>query len=223
MFMHNIVQNLDLVKNKVNEIIQKKQLKTFPKIIAVSKTFSTNKIIPLLDAGHIHFGENKVQEAENKWLGIKDKYKNVQLHMLGKLQANKAKKAVKLFDYIHSLDNEKLASKISYYEKELNKKIKIFIQINVGNENQKSGILINDLKKFYSYCINDLALNIVGLMCIPPINSDNSKYFKILKIKTQEFNLLELSIGMSSDYPQAIQYGATYLRLGTAIFGERNN
>ena len=118
---------------------------------------------------------------------------------------------------------EKLASKISYYEKELNKKIKIFIQINVGNENQKSGILINDLKKFYSYCINDLALNIVGLMCIPPINSDNSKYFKILKIKAQEFNLLELSIGMSSDYPQAIQYGATYLRLGTAIFGGRNN
>jgi len=223
MFMHNIVQNLDLVKNKVNEIIQKKQLKTFPKIIAVSKTFSTNKIIPLLDAGHVHFGENKVQEAENKWPGIKEKYKNVQLHMLGKLQANKAKKAVKLFDYIHSLDNEKLASKISYYEKELNKKIKIFIQINVGNENQKSGILINDLKKFYSYCINDLALNIVGLMCIPPINSDNSKYFKILKIKTQEFNLLELSIGMSSDYPQAIQYGATYLRLGTAIFGGRNN
>ena len=147
--MHASLQKLNFVKNKVNEIIRQRQLKTDPKIIVVTKTFSLNKITPLMENGHMHFGENKIQEAEKKWLGVKDHYSNLKLHMIGKLQSNKAKKAVKIFDYIHSLDNAKLASKISQYEKELNKKTKLFIQVNLAEENQKSGILLNDLNNFY--------------------------------------------------------------------------
>ena len=152
-----------------------------------------------------------------------EKYKNVQLHMIGKLQSNKAKKAVKLFDYIHSLDNAKLANKLSQYEKELNKKTKLFIQVNIAQENQKSGILLNDINNFYDFCTKELSLNIIGLMCLPPINSDSNKYFQILKKNSQKLNLSDLSMGMSSDYEQAVHHGSTYLRLGTAIFGERNN
>ena len=216
------MQRLNVVKNKVKEIIDKKQLKTIPQIIAVTKTFSLSAITPILEIGHMHFGENKIQEAESKWFGVKTKYADVQLHMLGKLQSNKVKKAVKLFDYIHSLDNAKLAVKLNQYEKELNKKIKIFIQVNLSNENRKSGIMLNDISNFYNYCTNELSLNIIGLMCLPPINSDSSKFFQILKQTSEKLNLKDLSMGMSSDYKQAILNGSTYLRLGAIIFGERS-
>ena len=211
--MHISVTKLNTVKNKVKEIIYKKQLKTEPKIIAVTKTFPIDKINPLLESGHIHFGENKIQEAETKWLGIKDKYQNLQLHMLGKLQTNKAKKAVKLFDYIHSLDNPKLASKISQFEKELKKKLKLFIQVNIGDENQKSGIPIKDLDNFYYYCTQELKLNIIGLMCLPPLDSDPQKYFKLLKKNSELLNLKDLSMGMSADYKKALKFNATFLRI----------
>ena len=219
--MHTILNNLDRVKNKVNEIVSKKQLKTEPKIIVVTKTFSLNKIMPLLENGHVHYAENKIQEAENKWADIKNRYKDLQLHMVGKLQTNKAKKAVKLFDYIHSLDNAKLATKISKYERELDKKTKLFIQVNVAEEDQKSGISLNDLNHFYVFCNKKLSLSIIGLMCLPPVNTDSNKYFQILKKASEKLNLNDLSMGMSEDYDQAILNGSTYLRLGTAIFGAR--
>jgi len=217
------VQNLNLVKSKVIEIINKKQLKTKPEIIAITKTFQLSKFKPLLELGHIHFGENKIQEAESKWVELKKDYKDIKLHMVGKLQSNKAKKAVKLFDYIHSLDNAKLALKISQFEKELNKKTKLFIQVNLAEEKQKSGVLLNDLNKFFDYCTKDLSLNIVGLMVLPPVTQDSNQYFKILKEKSREFNLGDLSMGMSDDYENALIYDATFLRLGTAIFVSRNN
>jgi len=220
--MHPVEKKLNFLKSKVNEIIITKQLKTKPNIIAITKTFSFDKFIPLLEAGHLHFGENKIQEAEIKWITLKKDFKNVKLHMVGKLQSNKAKKAVQLFDFIHSLDNIKLATKISQYEKELNKKVKLFIQVNIANEEQKSGIQLNNLKNFYDFCTKNLSLDIIGLMCLPPITSDPSKYFEILKEKAVELNLLDLSIGMSGDYDKAILFGSTYLRLGTAIFGARN-
>ena len=220
--MHVSLQKLNFVKNKVNEIISQRQLKNDPKIIVVTKTFSLNKITPLLVYGHMHFGENKIQEAENKWLEIRNQYSNLKLHMIGKLQLNKAKKAVKIFDYIHSLDNAKLASKIAQYEKELNKKTKLFIQVNLGEENQKSGILLNDLNNFYYYCKKELLLNVIGLMCLPPIESNTQKYFEMLKNIAEKLNLKDLSMGMSSDFEQAIINGSTYLRLGTIILGERH-
>ena len=210
------------MKNKVNEIINKKKLNATPTIIVVTKTFPMNVITPIIESGHVHFGENKLQEAENKWMELKNNNKNIQLHMIGKLQSNKAKKAVKLFDYIHSLDNEKLASKIDEYQKELNKKCKLFIEVNLANESQKSGITINNLGNFYNYCTKDLSLNIIGLMCLPPINSNSTDYFKILKSNSNKLNLKDLSMGMSSDYEQAVLHGSTYLRLGTAILGKRN-
>ena len=221
--MHINLQRLNLVKNKIKELIDKKQLKTIPQIIAVTKTFSLNEITPLLKAGHIHFGENKIQEAESKWFDVKKNYKDLQLHMVGKLQTNKAKKAVKLFDYIHSLDNAKLAEKINQYEKELNKKIKLFIQVNIAEESQKSGILLNNVKSFYNYCTNELSLDVIGLMCLPPINTDSNLYFQMLKNTSKKLNLAELSMGMSADYMEAIYNGSTYLRLGTLIFGERTS
>ena len=220
--MHNNVKRLNFVKNKVKEILDKKQLKTSPQIIAVTKTFPLSQITPLLEVGHIHFGENKVQEAEAKWLQLKNKYKNLQLHMLGKLQTNKAKKAVNLFNYIHSLDNAKLASKISQFEKELNKKIKLFIQVNIAEEYQKTGVVLNDLDTFYKYCTQDLSLNIIGLMCLPPVGSQSQEYFQILKKNSEKLNLKNLSMGMSADYEDAILYGSTHIRIGTAIFGKRN-
>ena len=220
--MHNNVKRLNFVKNKVKEILDKKQLKTNPQIIAVTKTFPLSQITPLLEMGHIHFGENKVQEAEAKWLQLKNEYKNLQLHMLGKLQTNKAKKAVNLFNYIHSLDNAKLASKISQFEKELNKKIKLFIQVNIAEENHKTGVVLNDLNTFYKYCTQDLSLNIIGLMCLPPADSTSQEYFQILRKKSEKLNLKNLSMGMSTDYEDAILYGSTHIRIGTAIFGKRN-
>ena len=177
--------------------------------------------MPLIEDGHIHYGENKIQEAEKKWLSIKKKYKNLYLHMVGKLQSNKAKKAVDLFDYIHSLDNEKLALKISQYQKEVNKDVKLFIQVNIANEKQKSGITMHNLKNFYEYCVNDLSLNVIGLMCLPPMDDNSDRYFKLLKKNSDDLNLKELSMGMSSDFDNAVINGSTFLRLGTIIMGER--
>ena len=216
------MEKLNRVKNKVNEIINKKQLKTNPKIIVVTKTFPLNKIIPLLQNGHIHYAENKIREAENKWINTKNRYKDLQLHMIGKLQTNKAKKAIKLFDYIHSLDNDKLALKLSHHEKELNKKVKLFIQVKLSEEDQKSGVQLNELNNFYNYCTSELSLNVIGLMCLPPIDSNAHEYFKILKKNAEKLNLKDLSMGMSSDFEQAISNGSTYLRLGTIILGKRN-
>lgn len=221
--MHTSLQKLTLVKIKVNEIIKQKQLKTNPTIIVVTKTFSLNQITPLIESGHIHFGENKIQEAESKWIGVKKQFSNLQLHMVGKLQTNKVKKAVKIFDYIHSLENAKLALKIFQHEKELNKKIKLFIQVNLADENQKSGILLNDLNNFYYYCTKELSLNVIGLMCLPPVESSTQQYFKILKKVAEKLDLKNLSMGMSSDFEEAIVHGSTYLRLGTIILGERFN
>ena len=217
------MQNLNVIKNNVKEIIDRKQLKTSPKVIVVSKTFEMDKIIHLVEYGHLHFGENKIQEAESKWINIKKEYINLKLHMIGKLQSNKAKKAVQLFDYIHSLDSDKLGQKISYYEKELNKKTKLFIQVNIAEENQKSGILLNDLNEFCNYCVNDLSLDIIGLMTLPPLDKDPSQYFKLLNDRSKMLNLNELSIGMSGDYEKALENDSTYLRLGTAIFGKRTS
>lgn len=183
--------------------------------------FSMDKIMPLIEYGQIHFGENKVQEAEDKWPSVRKKFNNLKLHLVGKLQSNKAKKAVALFDYIHSLDNAKLASKIFQYEKELNKKINLFIQVNLANESQKSGILINDLNNFYSYCTKDLSLKVVGLMCLPPIDLQVSEYFKLLKNTAVHLNLKDLSMGMSADFEDAVVNGSTFLRLGTKILGKR--
>ena len=220
--MHVTLKQLEFVKNKINEIINGKQLKTRPKIIVVTKTFPLKSIIPLLEYGHIHYAENKIQEAEKKWIEAKKSYKNLKLHMVGKLQTNKVKKAVKLFDYVHSLDSERLALKISQYQKELNKEIKLFIQVNLGGEKQKSGMPLNNLHAFYNYCVNELSLNIIGLMCLPPIDSDSVKYFKLLKKTSENFNLKELSMGMSSDFEDAVINGSTFLRLGTLILGKRN-
>ena len=220
--MHAVLKQLNLIKNKVNDIINKKQLKIDPKIIVVTKTFPLSKIVPLLKSGHVHYGENKIQEAEDKWSEAKNHYKNLKLHMIGKLQTNKAKKAVKLFDYIHSLDNEKLAVKLSHYQEELSKKIKLFIQVNLGNEKKKSGLMLNELNHFYNFCTKELSLKVIGLMCLPPIDSNSEEYFKLLKKTTEAQNLKELSMGMSSDFEQAIFNGSTYLRLGTIILGKRN-
>ena len=219
--MHVALEQLNLIKNKVNDIINKKQLKTDPKIIVVTKTFPLSKIVPLLKNGHVHYGENKIQEAEDKWSEAKNHYKNLKLHMIGKLQTNKAKKAVKLFDYIHSLDSNKLALKLFQYQKELSKKIKLFIQVNLAEEKHKSGVMLNELNHFYNYCTKELSLNIIGLMCLPPIESNSYKYFELLKKSADKLNLKELSMGMSSDFEHAILNGSTYLRLGTVIMGER--
>jgi PLP dependent protein len=220
--MHESLEKIKNIKDKIKEITIEKQLKTNPEIIAVTKKFAEKTIVPLLDAGHKHFGENKVQEAEEKWPSLRKNYKNIHLHMLGKLQSNKAKKAVQLFDFIHSLDSLKLANKLSLYEKELNKKNKIFIQVNIGEESQKSGVLLNNLFDFYNHCKDILSLNIIGLMCLPPANVNPDKYFKMLRELSDRLNLNQLSMGMSSDYDKAILNGSTYLRIGTAIFGERN-
>ena len=190
------------------------------KIIAVSKTFSLDKIMPLINHGHSHFGENKVQEALDKWTIIKEEKPDLKLHLVGKLQTNKVKFAIKLFDFIHSVDSKKLAKKISEEQSKQNKKVKIFLQVNVGNEEQKSGILKKDLDDLYHYC-NDLKLDIIGLMCIPPNNSDPNPFFQELNDMNKNLSLKELSMGMSSDYIKAVENNSTYLRIGSAIFGER--
>ena len=192
------------------------------KIIAVSKTFSPDIIKPLVDHGHLHFGENKVQEAQFKWVDLKKINPNINLHMIGKLQSNKAKEAVKLFDYIHSLDNQKLANILAKQENITNKKLKYFIQVNIGNEKQKSGISINLLDDFYYYCIKELKINIIGLMAIPPDDNQSDDYFKKLMELNKLLGLSELSMGMSSDFNVALKYGSTFVRIGSSIFGNRS-
>jgi len=215
------LNKLNLIKNKIKEVVVAKQLKISPQIIAVTKTFEIEKVTPLLKSGHIHYGENKLQEAETKWIKVKNDFSNIKLHMLGKLQSNKAKKAIKIFDFIHSLDSEKLAKKLSQYEQELNKKVKFFIQVNIGDEKQKSGIELKNLNDFYHYCFDELSLNVIGLMCLPPMNENPNQYFELLKKKSEGLKLTDLSMGMSGDFMDATSRGSTYLRLGTAIFGER--
>ena len=195
---------------------------TKPKIIAVSKTFLMKDIQPLVQHGHKDFGENKIQEAISKWSDIKEKNPQLKLHMLGKIQTNKVKFLLPLFDYIHSLDNLKLAQKISEEETKKNKKLKIFIQVNIANESQKNGIDVNDLNEFYLKCKKDLNLNIVGLMCLPPQNKEPTEYFLLLKKLAKDLNIFNLSMGMSNDYPEAIKCGSTHLRIGSEIFGKRD-
>ena len=219
--MHNTVQNLLKISEKVKDKFESnKNLSKIPNIIAVSKTFKLNHIRPILEHGHIHYGENKVQEAIEKWTEIKKEKKQIKLHLIGKLQTNKVKFAVKLFDYIHSLDSKKLADKIHKYQDELDTKTKLFIQVNIGNENQKSGIRKEEVLDFYNYCIG-LKLHIIGLMCIPPININASKYFDDMSELNKKLNLDELSMGMSSDYLEAVENNSTFLRIGSSIFGER--
>ena len=188
----------------------------------MSKTFPMENILPLIEYGHIDYGENKVQEALDKWTKIKKDNANLKIHMIGKLQTNKVKQAVKLFDYIHSLDSIKLAKKISEEQIKIKKNLKIFIQINIGDEIQKSGIKLEDLSNFYQTCINDFKLNIIGLMCLPPNNLDSSKYFKKMNNLAENLSLKELSMGMSSDYLTALEHKATFVRVGSKIFGERS-
>ena len=190
-------------------------------IIAVSKTFSIDVIKPLIEHGHLHYGENKVQEAVRKWTEIKKNKEDLKLHMIGKLQSNKVKYVVPLFDYIHSLDNLKLAEKISSEQKKINRRLKIFIQVNIGDEDQKNGIHKNQVTQFFEKCVNDLNLNIIGLMCIPPANKDISAYFSSMNELNNSLGLNQLSMGMSSDYLKAREHGATFVRIGSKIFGTR--
>jgi len=208
--------------NKINSNIVKYKTKKLVKIIAVSKTFPLEHIMPLIDHGHIHFGENKVQEATAKWSQILKNKKDIKLHMIGKLQSNKAKDAVKLFDYIHSVDNQKLADALSKQQLKLNKQLKYFIQVNIGNEIQKSGISTHELDSFYNYCVNEINLNIIGLMVIPPNDNNSEKYFTSMNELNSSFALKELSMGMSGDYLDAIKHGATFVRIGSSIFGSRS-
>tara|TARA_B100002019_G_C21223822_1_gene576235 strand:+ start:310 stop:969 length:660 start_codon:yes stop_codon:yes gene_type:complete len=218
--MHYSVQNLNIIKNNIkNKLIDLKKTDS-PKIIAVSKTFAMDKINPLIESGHFDFGENKVQETLDKWSEIKLKNKNIKLHLIGRLQSNKVKHAVKIFDYIHSVDSAKLAKKISEELIKYPRIIKIFIQVNIGYENQKSGVNLDDLQDLYSYC-KKINLDVIGLMCIPPAQMNPEKYFIQMSDLVKKLNLKELSMGMSSDYLKAVEYSSTYLRIGSSIFGDR--
>tara|TARA_B100001540_G_C15799993_1_gene639496 strand:+ start:1266 stop:1907 length:642 start_codon:yes stop_codon:yes gene_type:complete len=213
--MHHSIYNLKKIEKEIN-------FKKEVSIIAVSKTFPINEILPLLKYGHLNFGENKVQEAQLKWEGIKNTYPNIKLHMVGKLQTNKVKLAVKLFDYIHSVDTLKLAKKIKSEQEKIKKNLKLFIQVNIGNEKQKSGILKNELKDFYECLVREYKINVIGLMCIPPIDIDSKKVFEWMKNMRDNLGLNELSMGMSSDYLEAVKKESTFIRIGSKIFGERN-
>ena len=216
--MSTIIDRFEKIKLKISSLKPNKPVN----IIAVSKTFPLDYIKPLIDHGHIHFGENKVQEALSKWSQQKKDNNNIKLHMIGKLQNNKAKDAVKLFDYIHSVDNQKLADNLSKHQKNLNKNLKYFIQVNIGNEIQKSGIPVNELDSFYNYCINEINLNILGLMVIPPLDQKAEKYFQSLNKLNKTLGLEYLSMGMSADYVDAINCGSSYVRIGSSIFGSRS-
>jgi len=218
--MHNVVNNLKDIENQLNLSLSTEKL-TIPKIIAVSKTFPITKVMPLIDSGHVHFGENKIQEAVEKWPAIKEKFPKIQLHMLGKVQTNKVKFLIPLFDYIHSLDNLKLAEKISSEQIKKNKKLKIFIQINIGNEHQKNGINIDQLENFYNECSKNMGLDIVGLMCLPPQSEKPIKFFEKMFELNNKLDLNELSMGMSNDYIDAAKTHSTFLRIGSKIFGSR--
>ena len=210
-----IINNLNIIRSEIES--KKKRVN----IIAVSKTFPISTITPLINNGHEHYGENKVQEAIDKWSEIKIKKPQIKLHLIGKLQTNKVKFAIRIFDYIHSVDSIKLAKKISDEQNKQNKKVKIFIQVNIGLEEQKSGVDINKIEELLNFC-KELKLDVIGLMCIPPINKDSSKYFQKMSLLKNDFNLQQLSMGMSSDYLDAIKNNATYLRIGSSIFGKRS-
>ena len=219
--MQTPVQNLITIKKKIDNRLNDLGKSKSPKIIAVSKTFPIDKIHPLIDHGHLDFGENKVQESVDKWSDIKSMKKNIKLHFIGKLQRNKVKHVVKIFDYIHSVDNENLAKKISEEMHKVNRNIKIFIQVNIGQESQKSGVDINNLDKLFLFC-KQIELNVIGLMCLPPENEDPKKYFIEMKLLAKKYNLNDLSMGMSSDYLDAIEFSSTFVRIGSDIFGKRN-
>ena len=219
--MHIIVKNLLDIENKIKIHLNELKINNIPKIIAVSKTFKIDKISPLIDHGHIDFGENKVQEAIEKWTEIKKTNSKIKLHMIGKLQTNKVKFAIKLFDYIHSVDSEKLAKKIADEQTKINKKIKIFLQVNIGDESQKSGINKKEVKQLVSYC-HEIGLDLVGLMCIPPANINPENYFDEMNRLNKDLGFTELSMGMSSDFLLATKYLSTYLRVGSSIFGQRS-
>jgi len=219
--MHKSIYNLIQIEKEIqSNIINLDTITKSPKIIAVSKTHPIDSILPLINHGHLDFGENKVQEAIDKWSDIKNKKNSIKLHLIGRLQTNKVKFALKIFDYIHSLDSEKLANKISDEQIKQGKKPKIFIQVNIGNEDQKSGINKERLDDFYKFCKN-LNLDIIGTMCIPPNNGNTEKFFFEMSKVNQKLNFTELSMGMSGDYLEAIKNSATYVRVGSKIFGSR--
>ena len=219
--MHKTVKNLLNIDNDIKDYLNKLNINNNPKIIAVSKTFKIDKILPLIDYGHIDYGENKVQEAVEKWTEVKKKYPKLKLHMIGKLQTNKVKFAVQIFDYIHSVDSEKLAKKIADEQNKINKKIKIFLQVNIGDENQKSGINKNNIKQLVNYC-KEIGLDLIGLMCIPPADIDPVGYFEEMNKLNENLNFSDLSMGMSSDFLKAAKHHSTYLRIGSSIFGKRS-
>ena len=219
--MHHTVKNLLDIENNIKTYLNKLNVNNNPKIVAVSKTFKIDKILPLIEHGHIDYGENKVQEALEKWTEIKKKESKIRLHMIGKLQTNKVKFAVQIFDYIHSVDSEKLAKKIVDEQNKINKKIKIFLQVNIGDENQKSGINKSDVNKLVSYC-KEINLDLIGLMCIPPANIDPESYFEEMSNLNKTLDLHELSMGMSSDFLIAAKHHSTFVRVGSGIFGQRS-
>tara|TARA_B100000927_G_C16435762_1_gene457547 strand:+ start:72 stop:731 length:660 start_codon:yes stop_codon:yes gene_type:complete len=219
--MHQIVQNLINIKDEINKNLSHSENNKMPKIIAVSKTFGMDKISPLIEYGHSDFGENKVQEAVEKWSSIKSNKNDIKLHLIGGLQTNKVKSAVKLFDYIHSVDSEKLAKKISVEQQKQNKNVKVFIQVNIGDEKQKFGADKSSVPQLYFNC-KELNLDVVGLMCIPPIDKPSDIFFKEMNVLNNSLNLKELSMGMSSDYLDALKNSATYIRIGSKIFGQRS-
>ena len=216
--MSNIVESFNKIKLNINKLQKKQEVN----IVAISKTFPLQHIKPLINHGHNHFGENKVQEALSKWSEVKKNNSKIHLHMVGKLQSNKAKDAAKIFDYIHSLDSQKLADILSNCEKNNNKMLKYFIQVNLGNETQKSGLPVNEVEPFFNYCTKEKKLNVIGLMIIPPNDANTISYFKNINQLNSSIGLKELSMGMSADYEKAIAYGATFVRLGSVIFGKRS-
>ena len=218
--MHNSVQKYKDIIIAINKKLEEQKINSIPKVIAVSKTFKLEKILPLIEYGHLDYGENKVQEAIDKWSEIKLKKQNIKLHLIGKLQTNKVKHAIKIFDYIHSVDSKKLAKKIADEQYKQNKNLKLFIQVNIGDEEQKSGINVEQIEDLITFS-KELNLNIIGLMCIPPFNEEPDKYFKKIKILNKKFHLQEISMGMSSDYLKAVENSSTYLRIGSNIFGQR--
>mgnify|MGYP001471774375 FL=1 len=213
-----IIEKFNKIKSNIDDLKPSKPVN----IVAISKTFSIDHIKPLIDFGHDHFGENKVQEAKVKWSEIKKNNQNLNLHMVGKLQSNKTKDAVNIFDYIHSVDNQKLADALAKHQKNMNKSLKYFIQVNIGNEIQKSGISASELDSFYNYCVNELSLKVIGLMVIPPNDNNTEKYFKSVNELNKSLALEHLSMGMSADFESAIKNGSTFVRIGSAIFGSRS-
>ena len=218
--MHSSIKNYEDIVKSIKSKLEGQKLNKFPKIIAVTKTFTLENILPLIQYGHIDYGENKVQEAIEKWTDIKNKNPEIQLHLIGRLQTNKVKFAIKIFDYIHSVDSAKLAKKIYDEQINQNKKVKIFIQVNIGSEEQKSGVIIDETEDLLNYC-KELKLDVIGLMCIPPINQKSDKYFEKMNSLKNNLNLQEVSMGMSSDYLEAVTNETTYLRIGSSIFGKR--